>query len=193
MKFSLDLITAPAVEPVSLDEAKAHCRVTASTDDTYITALVKAARRMCERGTGRLLVTQTWDVVLDRFPSGPTWKLPVSPVQSITHIKYYDGAGTQQTWSSAQYQLLKSSHAPSIALLPGYSWPSVQIDRAMPIEIRCVCGYGLAPAVPEDLKQWILVMVSGLYEKREPVQEGSLSEVKFLDGLLDGESVSGVG
>jgi uncharacterized phiE125 gp8 family phage protein len=193
VKFTRDLITAPAAEPVSLEEAKGHCRITSSTDDTYITALIKTARRMCEQRTDRLLVTQTWDIVLDQFPYGPLWKLPVAPVQSITHIKYYDGAGTQQTWSSAEYQLLKSSQAPAVALLPGFSWPSVQIDRAMPIEIRCVCGYGNAAAVPEDLKQWILVMVSGLYEKREPVQEGNLSEVRFLDGLLDGERVVGVG
>jgi uncharacterized phiE125 gp8 family phage protein len=193
MRFALTPFAAPAAEPVSLDEAKLHCRVSGSADDAYLGALIKAARRGCEQRTGRFLITQTWDIQITCFPWGPVWSMPVSPVQSITHIKYFDGNGAQQTWSNAEYQLIQTRQAPRLALLPSFTWPSVQIDRAYPIEIRAVCGYGVASAVPEDLKQWILAMVSGMYEKREPVQEGQLAKVEFLDGLLDGESVMGVG
>ena len=36
----LRLVTAPAVEPVSLAEAKTQCRVDITDDDAYITALI---------------------------------------------------------------------------------------------------------------------------------------------------------
>lgn len=186
MSFLVSLVAAPAAEPLTTAEAKEHCRVTSSSDDTYIARLVSAARRRCEQETGRRLITQTWDLKLSEFPNGDLLELQLSPVQSITSVKYYDGVGTQRTWASAEYELLAGS-VPRLALLPSYSWPAVQIGRAMPIEIRLVCGYGNAAAVPEDLKQWMLVMISGMYEKREPIHEGQLAPVEFLDGLLDGE------
>jgi len=40
--------TAPAVEPVSLSEAKTHCRVDTSDDDAYIGSLITVAREYLE-------------------------------------------------------------------------------------------------------------------------------------------------
>ena len=39
----LQLITPPAIEPVTLDEARAHLKVDTADDDTLITALIAAA------------------------------------------------------------------------------------------------------------------------------------------------------
>ena len=38
--MTLALITAPATDPLTLAEAKAHCRVERALDDTLITALI---------------------------------------------------------------------------------------------------------------------------------------------------------
>ena len=62
------MVTAPAVEPVSLAEAKAQMRVDTSYDDTIIGTLITTARRSVEIITGQKLITQTWKYYLDRFP-----------------------------------------------------------------------------------------------------------------------------
>jgi hypothetical protein len=67
--MNLTLVTPPASEPVSLTDAKLQCRVTISDDDTLITRLIVAARRYCETFLRRQLVTATWQMTLDTFPS----------------------------------------------------------------------------------------------------------------------------
>ena len=82
--MSLQLVTAPTEEPVSLVEAKLHLRVDFSEDDLLITALIAAARQAAETLTGRQLVTARWKYILDSFPgpslmgvpAGKTFTLP---------------------------------------------------------------------------------------------------------------------
>jgi uncharacterized phiE125 gp8 family phage protein len=66
------LVEGPAVEPVSLADMKAHLRVDDDAEDALIEGLVKAARLMVEAASRRLLVSQTWRVLLDRWPEGGT-------------------------------------------------------------------------------------------------------------------------
>ena len=67
----LTLVTAPASEPVSLTEAKAHLRLDSADDDSLITALIRSARETAEAHMRRALVSQTWRLSLDRFPAAP--------------------------------------------------------------------------------------------------------------------------
>ena len=46
--MALVLVTPPATQPVSLTEAKLHLRVSDTTEDTLITALIAAARERAE-------------------------------------------------------------------------------------------------------------------------------------------------
>jgi hypothetical protein len=65
---SLTTETAPAVEPVSVSEAKEHLRVDISDDDTYIGSLITAARKYCEEYLDRALVSQQLTMRMDTFP-----------------------------------------------------------------------------------------------------------------------------
>lgn len=68
--MTTQLVTEPAMEPVSLDEAKAHLRVDTEDDDAYITGLILAARQVVEDDTRRALLTQSWLLTLDyHWPS----------------------------------------------------------------------------------------------------------------------------
>lgn len=65
----LQSLSPPAVEPVTLAEAKLHLRVDIADDDAMITSLIKAAREFCETELRQALITQQWRLLLDSFPS----------------------------------------------------------------------------------------------------------------------------
>ena len=54
------LLTAPVVEPLSLDEAKAFLQVEHNDDDDVIAALAAGSRIHIETQTRRALITQSW-------------------------------------------------------------------------------------------------------------------------------------
>ena len=60
--------TPPAVEPLSLIEAKAHLRLDIPDDDALILGLISAARYAAENLCRRVMVTQSWELTLDGFP-----------------------------------------------------------------------------------------------------------------------------
>lgn len=66
--MSAILLTAPAVEPVSLAEAKAFLRVEHNDDDDLIGALAAGSRIHVEAQTRRALVTQSWRIALYEWP-----------------------------------------------------------------------------------------------------------------------------
>jgi hypothetical protein len=68
MAQGLTLITPPASEPVTLAEAKAHLRLEIGDDDALVAGLVTAARQHVEDLIAQSLVTQTWQLTLDKFP-----------------------------------------------------------------------------------------------------------------------------
>lgn len=171
-RLDIELYSAPASEPITTAEAKTHCRVSTSADDTYIDTLITAARLYVEGRTGRALVTQTWKLYLDSFPDDDNFPLPRFPVASVTHVKYYDTDGTQQTWNSSNYHSLLTARPPLIALAPDIDWPDTQ-DRYRAVEIQFIAGQAAA-SVPADVKQLVKFLVAHWYESREPVINGTI-------------------
>ena len=86
----LVLTAGPAVEPVTLAEAKAHLRVDGTAEDTLIASLIVTSRLHVEAAVGLALITQSWSYFLDAWPPGPALKLPLRPVQSIAAVRLYD-------------------------------------------------------------------------------------------------------
>jgi uncharacterized phiE125 gp8 family phage protein len=181
--MALKLITAPAEEPVTLAEAKLHLRVDHTADDALITALIAAAREFAEHQTERAFVTQTWELALDAFPAD-VFKLPRAPLASVTSIKYDDAAGAEQTLSAAAYYV--DTHSVPGEIVPAYgtSWPDA-LAAANAVRVRYVAGYGGAAAVPAGIKQWMLVRIGSLYQRREEVAAGGVQPLPWVDRLLD--------
>lgn len=204
------LVTAPASEPISLAEAKAHLRLDTPLDDGYVLALIAAARSYAEEVCWRGLVTQTWELVLrgfigeDRFelrtphylaPYGYVWcgndrftdyiELPRGHVGTLLTdaVKYIDENGTQQTLDSSVYSLDDVSVPGRLHLAPGKTWPNTR-PQWDAVRIRYPVGWA-ANAVPAPIRQAMLLLISQMYEHRTPEVAGLLSSVQFsVDALL---------
>jgi uncharacterized phiE125 gp8 family phage protein len=161
--MKLNLITAPSVEPVTLQQTKDHLRVDSADDDALIDNLILSARQWAESLTRRALITQTWDFFLDVFPA--VIEVPRPPLQSVTSVKYLDTDGVQQTLDSALYDV--DTNVEPGAIRPAWScdWPSVR-DVANAIEVRFVAGYGdAAQDLPAPIVSAILLHVQAHYDR----------------------------
>lgn len=177
MRYGLSLYSGPVTEPVSLAEAKAHLRVTFADDDGLIASLITAARQWIEEQTYRQLVTATWDLVLDGFPSGDKpIRVPRAPLQTVSAITYTDTAGDTQTLATSLYAVTATRQPALIRPAYGQVWPEA-LDAPDTVTVRFTAGYGTAAAVPDLLKAAVKLLVGQLYEFREPVVTASVNEV----------------
>lgn len=161
----LKLVTAPSVEPVTLAEAKAHCRIDEDTDNAVVTALIAAARALAETYTRKAFTTQTWQLFLDAFPACNEIELPRPPLASVTHIKAYSDADAATTFSAANYFVDTASTPGRIVLRDGASWPdAARVANA--VEIQFVAGQSDVSLISPAIKNGILQLANWLYEHR---------------------------
>jgi uncharacterized phiE125 gp8 family phage protein len=178
--MALRLITAPAAEPVTLQQAKDHLRVDHSADDTLISGLIAASRVYCEQFTARAFVTQTWELVLDEFPANEIL-IPLPPLQSVTSVKYDDADGFEQTLSALEYTVDDASQ-PGWIVPAVTGWSPVLFDGINAVRIRFVAGYppgtnspiDLAANVPQSIKAAMLLHIGQLYDQREDIVVGTI-------------------
>jgi uncharacterized phiE125 gp8 family phage protein len=176
-------IVEPATEPVTTAEAKAHLRIEHSLDDDYIDVLIKAGRQYLERIAWGGFVTQTWELVLDLFPSGEEILLPKGKLASVTSVTYLDLDGVEQTWASSNYEADTTSRPGKLRLAYQKTWPITR-SRWNAIVIRYIVGQAVAD-VPAPIKQALLLLVSQMYEHRTPEITGTIvSKVDFAVNAL---------
>lgn len=183
----LKLVTPPASEPVSLDEAKAHCRVDISDeDDLFSDDLIPSARQYLEGAMRRAFISQTWRLNLDEWPDCDEIELPYAPLQSVSSVVYLDKNGDSTTWDSANYIVDADSEPGRIVLASGVSWPGETLYPANPIQITFVAGYGDATDVPAYVKRAMKLLIGHWYEHREAAIDGSpLREIPLaVDSLI---------
>ncbi len=187
---SLRITTGPALDPVSLMEAKAHCRVDTDEDDGLLAGYILAARDHIEKETGRALLTQTLQLKLDGdWPvdscGNDRIELPRPPSASVSSITYVDTAGATQTLAGDQYQFTLGDLYAYVRPAYGVAWPAVR-DQADAITVNYIAGYGSNPGdVPASLRQAVMLMVGHLYENREAVTQGQMTETPLaVDRLL---------
>ena len=171
--------TAPAVEPVSTAEVKSHLRLTTTaaeaaaytTEDDLLDRLITVSRTQAEQETGRRFITQTLTMYLNEWPDERYIKIPYPPLQSaVVTYRLTDDDDYDETLSTADTDIV--SEPGRIILQPNESWPSGTLYTDKPIKIVFICGYGLAVAVPENIKSAILLKLSDLYENRGEVVIG---------------------
>ena len=183
--MSLRRTTAPASEPVTLAEAKAHLSVTHTDHDAMIATLITAAREQAEHRAQRSLIDQEWTLSLDTFP--PEIRLRMGRVTAITAVEYVDADGVTQTLAGAGYYLdNRGEFAQWLVPAYGASWPATR-DQANAVTVVYRAGENSGATVPASVKQWILLLVEQWYDNRAAGAERAITEHPraFWDGLLD--------
>ena len=143
-------------------------------DDDLIGDLITAARKRVERYTGTALLTQTITETFDEFPFSDrlnrhaALKLSMSPVQSVTSVKYKaQSDGTLTTWDSSNYNVDLTAHPVRIAPVYDLDWPEIY-DEINAVEVVYVAGYTATSDAnfPSELITAIKYEVAAAYENR---------------------------
>ena len=172
----LILTSGPSAEPISLDEAKAHCRVDGDAEDTLIASLILAARLHIERCLDVALISQGWSLYLDKWPDRGPVELTLAPLISVDAVRLYGPTGSSMTLDPGLFDVDPFSRRPRLSRRNGQSWP--QPGRGVNgIEIGFTAGYGPAPEdVPMPLRLAIRLLVAHWHEAREPVLLGETAD-----------------
>jgi uncharacterized phiE125 gp8 family phage protein len=165
------LLAGPALDPVTLAEAKAFLRVDDSAEDGLIATLITTARLHIESTTAKALITQSWRVVLDCWPAERVVRLPVAPLAGLSAITAYDAGNGAHAIGLGQFQ---TEASPARLLLP----PTVEgmpvIRERQGIEIDYAAGFGsVAEDVPADLRQALLTLLGFWFEHRDTASEAA--------------------
>jgi uncharacterized phiE125 gp8 family phage protein len=167
--MALKLKNGPTITPVTLDEAKAHCRIDTTDDDIYILGLIEQATSMLDGPYGRLglcLLEQSWELSYDAFPTTEL-KIPLGNLISVTSVEYVDPISkTLTVWPALNnYEVDAASEEGWI--IPVNAWPAVAATSNA-IKIIFKAGYGAtADKVPPILRRAILLLIGDWYENRE--------------------------
>jgi uncharacterized phiE125 gp8 family phage protein len=188
---SLSVATAPVAEPVTLAEAKAHCRVDTSTDDTYIGTLITAAREWVEEYLDRAVVHQRLTMRLDAFPYEielPRPPMATAGTTTAVVLTYTLGDESTTTLAEANYRVDRSSTPGVVRQLRAGTWPA-NLDDYNAVTVTWWAGYGASgSSVPAAIRHAILMLVSHWYEARgATVSTGAVpQDVPFgVESLLD--------
>jgi uncharacterized phiE125 gp8 family phage protein len=180
--MALQRIVEPDVEPVTVDEVKAYCRVSDSAEDAVFGVLIAAARDMAQNELRRSLITQTWQLTLDAFPVA--FELQYPRAISVSSVRYIDTDGVWTTINPVCYTLDNKAEPAWLVPADGYTWPDTD-DVLNSVVVTYTAGYGAAAdSVPDAIKLWTMAQVAHRYRNREAAGE-SLQQSPFLRALLD--------
>ncbi len=169
--MALVLTSAPALEPVTVAEAKAHLRVTGEAEDTLIASLILTSRLHIETALGLALITQSWRLLRDSWPEGRHVDLPLRPLQGVEEVRVISAAGDPTIIAASQYLVDVASVPPRLVRRSALPVPG---QVACGIEIDFTAGYGdAADDVPAPIRQALLLLVAHWHEHRDPIEIGS--------------------
>lgn len=183
------LVTAPSLEPVGVQEVKTQLNLDTSDDNILIQDFITMAREEIERRTNIAMITQSWRLVMDRWPAGlePWWdgvrqgslaslygpnahralEIPHWPLQSITSLTTYDESSNSTAVTVATvFDVDTYSRPGRLSLKSGQVWPTAT-RPVNAIDMVYVAGYGAnGTYVPAPIKRAVRQMAAWLYSHR---------------------------
>ena len=177
---SLEIVDAPLITPITIEEVKAQLRVEHDDDDTILTRLIDVAVAYTDvRGAlGQAMITQKWAQWINANPPQNV-SLILGPVQNVTAVKYYDTDGVLQTDDVNNYQVFGTDFATVISPKDSFTWPVSQ-QRSDAIKIEYEIGYGdEITSVPQTIRHALMLLIGHWYDNREQTGVDELSNIPF--------------
>lgn len=179
--MQLKIITAPAQEPLTLEEVKTHLRIHPDIDDedALITSYIKAARTYCEGYQNRAYFTQTMKLLIDRLEDEII--IPRPPLQSVTQIQYQKNDGSLIEYDNSNYIVDNNGDYGIVYLAEEYDdLGSIDLAPVNAIQITFIAGYDETDDIPQTIKQAMLLLIGNWYENREQAIIGhQVNELPF--------------
>lgn len=173
------LLTPPATEPWSVDDAKSYLRVEHDDDDVVIGSLIAAARGQVEALARCALLAQTWRVVRDAWPADGRVRPKVGPLRQLVAARVYDAANVA---TSLDVESFVIDAAANVIAAPCWSLPAPGRATAG-IELDVELGFGATAAdVPDVLRHAVRTLVTHWYENRGMAAIGA--SVALLPGSV---------
>lgn len=181
--MSLRLVTPPDDAPVTIEEARTMCRVIGTDEDAMLGRLIVAATAHVEAYTGRSIMPQVWELVLDGFDDAIL--IPRGPVTAIESVTYYDAAEQLQTVAASAYALDAASDPQWLVRASAASWPAVA-SGINNVIIRFAAGYAATAPELEIMRQAILLLIVQWFDNPSAVAVGTIvsSMPNAVDALL---------
>jgi uncharacterized phiE125 gp8 family phage protein len=179
--WQLRRIAGPDVEPLTLEQARAHLKLDAdlTAENDQIADWIIAAREMTEDFCKRTWVESTWLLRLDNFPSNPCdfpddprIVLPRGPVLDVVRVSYVDQQGATQ--EITDYQAALDTEPPYILPAANQWWPFAAFGSGR-VEIEYRAGYASggsptdASGAPASVRTTMRAMIALWYENRQQV------------------------
>ena len=177
--YQLRKISGPESFPVTLEEARLHCKIDADLrdDDVLVQDWIEAATELAESYTKRSFCERTYELLLDSFPRCPPYQearvfLPFGPVIELVSVQYLDTDGSTVDQDLAALHFAQYDEPAWIGLGNNGSWPMISpCPGAVKIQYRAGYASAGSPAdaatVPRLVKQAIRMLVSHWNENRE--------------------------
>lgn len=180
MWYPPNITIEPAIEPVTLDQAKEQCGILSAETyfDEKLKQLIKAARAHAEEYCNALWAEQEIAVQCDSFADMA--RLSEGPLKSVTSIAYTDPGGEEQTLDPVVYDEHKDGLEPSIALKYGQRWPAIRFGSR--ITLTAVFG----GSVSESVRIAMLMLIGHWFRNRDAAVTGTIATVVpvGVDNLL---------
>lgn len=183
--ISAQVVTPPALEPLSIEQLVAHLRLPAemyaptpnAEGDAELAALIAAARVHVEDYTRRSLISTQFIERRPGFPTGDAeLRLTRAPLIAVDSIAYTDPTGAEQTLAAEAYSVSTAWIYGLVRPAYGTSWPSTRAQWDA-VRITYRSGYGTAAAsVPAPILAAMKLLIGHWWLNREAVIVGTSAQ-----------------
>lgn len=157
------VLAGPAVEPVSLADAKAYLRLDGEDEDELVGALIAAGRITVERATRSYLLAQQLRLTLPACDPARAIRIPLAPLMSVDAVRLRLADGSLQLLAPEAYRL-DAGRDPAELLVDA---SALGATGRRDVQVEATCGYGAAAsAVPPPLVLAVRRLVAFWFEER---------------------------